>query len=122
MNDKHIEAIARQMFSRVYIQEGGETDFLVGEVIEKSVFDRLNAKAEAEGKKAATGKLLLMGMTKASLTTNSFLSAASFQETAKVLIDAAITGKIDNLEGLKENVIIGRPIPAGTGFKLPVKE
>ncbi len=122
LNDKHVETIARQMFFRMYIQDPGETDFLIGEVIEKSVFDRLNAKAVAEGKKPAVAKQLLMGMTKASLTTNSFLSAASFQETAKVLIDAAITGKIDNLEGLKENVIIGRPIPAGTGFKKAVIE
>ena len=122
LNDKHIETIARQMFSRVYIQDPGETDFLIGEVIEKPIFDRQNAAAEKAGKKIAIGKQLLMGMTKASLTTNSFLSAASFQETAKVLIDAAITGKIDYLEGLKENVIIGRPIPAGTGFKRMPKE
>ncbi len=121
LNDKHIEIIARQMFSRVYIQEPGETDFLVGEVIEKLMFDRENAKAKLANKKIATGKQLLMGMTKASLSTNSFLSAASFQETAKVLIDAAITGKIDRLEGLKENVIIGRPIPAGTGFRIIVE-
>ena len=120
LNDKHIETIARQMFSRVYIQDPGETDFLVGEVVEKPVFDRANDKAKLADKKLASGKQLLMGMTKASLSTNSFLSAASFQETAKVLIDAAITGKIDNLEGLKENVIIGRPIPAGTGFKREV--
>ncbi len=105
------------MFSRVYIQDAGETEFLIGEVVEKSVFDRVNDKAVKENRKIASGKQLLMGMTKASLSTNSFLSAASFQETAKVLIDAAITGKIDKLEGLKENVIIGRPIPAGTGFK-----
>lgn len=117
LNDKHIEIIARQMFSRVYIVNPGETDFLVGEVVEKSVFDRENSKAKEASKKIAVGKQLLMGMTKASLSTNSFLSAASFQETAKVLIDAAITGKVDYLEGLKENVIIGRPIPAGTGFK-----
>jgi len=117
LNDKHIETIARQMFSRVYMVDPGETDFLVGEIIEKSVLDRENHKAKLAGKKLATGRQLLMGMTKASLSTNSFLSAASFQETAKVLIDAAITGKIDRLEGLKENVIIGRPIPAGTGYK-----
>ncbi len=117
LNDKHIETIARQMFSRVYILDGVDTDFLIGEIIEKSVFDRQNAIAEKAGKNIAIGRQLLMGMTKASLTTNSFLSAASFQETAKVLIDAAITGKVDYLEGLKENVIIGRPIPAGTGFK-----
>lgn len=117
LNDKHIEAICRQMFSRVYIIDPGDTEFMVGEVIEKSVLERANAATEEAGKKPAKIKQLLMGMTKASLTTNSFLSAASFQETAKVLIDAAITGKVDRLEGLKENVIIGRPIPAGTGFK-----
>ena len=117
LNDKHIEIIARQMFSRVYIIDSGETDFLVGEVVEKALFDRENAKAKELSKKEAKGRQLLMGMTKASLSTNSFLSAASFQETAKVLIDAAITGKVDYLEGLKENVIIGRPIPAGTGFQ-----
>ncbi|QQS60171.1 DNA-directed RNA polymerase subunit beta' [Candidatus Falkowbacteria bacterium] len=122
LNDKHIETIARQMFSRIYIQDGAETDFLVGEIIEKSVFDRQNAIATKAGKNIAIGRQLLMGMTKASLTTNSFLSAASFQETAKVLIDAAITGKVDYLEGLKENVIIGRPIPAGTGFKKAIEE
>lgn len=117
LNDKHIEIIARQMFSRVYIQDSGNTDLLPGEIIEKAVFDRNNAEARKQNKKEATGELLLMGITKSSLTTNSFLSAASFQETAKVLIEAAVTGKIDHLEGLKENVIIGRPIPAGTGFK-----
>ncbi|MCK4553463.1 DNA-directed RNA polymerase subunit beta', partial [Candidatus Parcubacteria bacterium] len=117
LNDKHIEIIARQMFSRVYINDSGDTDLLPGEIIEKNVFDTTNEKIKKEGKKEATGEQLLMGMTKASLTTNSFLSAASFQETAKVLIEAAITGKIDRLEGLKENVIIGRPIPAGTGYR-----
>ena len=117
LNDKHIEIIARQMFSRVYIKDSGDTDLLPGEIIEKNVFETKNAKAKDEGKKEAIGDQLLMGMTKASLTTNSFLSAASFQETAKVLIEAAITGNIDRLEGLKENVIIGRPIPAGTGYK-----
>lgn len=117
LNDKHIEIIARQLFSRVYIQDAGDTDLLPGEIIEKAVFNRSNAEVKKQGKKEAAGELLLLGMTKASLTTNSFLSAASFQETAKVLIDAAITGKVDYLEGLKENVIIGRPIPAGTGFE-----
>lgn len=117
LNDKHIEIIARQMFSRVYIKDSGDTDLLPGDIIEKNVFNLMNAKAKKAGKKESAGDQLLMGMTKASLTTNSFLSAASFQETAKVLIDAAITGKIDRLEGLKENVIIGRPIPAGTGYK-----
>jgi len=117
LNDKHVEIIARQMFSRIYIQDSGETDLLPGEIIEKSVFEQTNIEAEQQGKKPAEGEQLLLGITKASLTTNSFLSAASFQETARVLIDAAITGKVDRLEGLKENVIIGRPIPAGTGYR-----
>ncbi len=116
LNDKHIEIIARQVFSRMYIIDAGETDLLPGEIIEKAVFDRSNVAAKKLGKKEAKGELLLLGITKSSLTTNSFLSAASFQETARVLIDASLTGKIDRLEGLKENVIIGRPIPAGTGF------
>jgi len=89
---------------------------LPGEVVEKSVFERANLKAVAEGNEEAKGDELLLGMTKTSLSTDSFLSAASFQETAKVLIEAAVTGKIDYLEGLKENVIIGRLIPAGTGY------
>jgi len=117
LNDKHIEIIARQMFSRIYIQDAGETDLLPGEIVEKTVFDQTNKEAKKQGKKEAKGEQLLLGITKASLTTNSFLSAASFQETARVLIDAAVTGKVDRLEGLKENVIIGRPIPAGTGYK-----
>ena len=116
LNDKHIEIIARQMFSRVYVQNSGGTDMLPGEVVEKSVFERANLKAVAEGNEEAKGDELLLGMTKTSLSTDSFLSAASFQETAKVLIEAAVTGKIDYLEGLKENVIIGRLIPAGTGY------
>jgi DNA-directed RNA polymerase subunit beta' len=117
LNDKHVEIISRQMFSRVFVQDAGETDLLPGEVVEKSIFDRANEVAVAEDKAEAKGDELLLGMTKTSLSTDSFLSAASFQETAKVLIDAAVTGKIDTLEGLKENVIIGRLIPAGTGYK-----
>jgi len=116
LNDKHIETIARQMFSRVDVTDAGDTDLLEGEVVEKTIFDRENLKAKQAGKKEAKGKILLMGITKVSLSTNSWLSAASFQETSRVLIDAAVTGKIDYLEGLKENVIIGRPIPAGTGL------
>ncbi len=116
LNDKHIEIIAKQMFSRVYVEDPGETDLLPGEIIEKAVFEYANKEARAQGKKEAKGELLLLGITKASLTTNSFLSAASFQNTASVLIEAAVNGKIDYLEGLKENVIIGRLIPAGTGF------
>ncbi|PIR92769.1 DNA-directed RNA polymerase subunit beta' [Candidatus Falkowbacteria bacterium CG10_big_fil_rev_8_21_14_0_10_43_10] len=117
LNDKHVEIIVRQMFSRVLIKDQGETDLLPGEVIEKVIFDRANKQARQNKKKPAMGELLLLGMTKASLTTDSFLSAASFQETARVLIEAAINGKVDTLEGLKENVIIGRLIPAGTGFR-----
>ena len=116
LNDKHIEIIARQMFARIYIEEAGDSDLLPGEIIEKAVFAITNKEMKKQGKKSAHGQELLLGITKASLTTNSFLSAASFQETARVLIEAAVTGKIDYLEGLKENVIIGRPIPAGTGF------
>jgi DNA-directed RNA polymerase subunit beta' len=117
LNDKHIETIARQMFSRVEVIDAGETDLMEGEIIEKVIFNRANARATAAGKQLATARQILLGITKVSLSTNSFLSAASFQETSRVLIDAAVTGKIDYLEGLKENVIIGRPIPAGTGFK-----
>ena len=117
LNDKHIEIIARQMFSRFYIIDAGETDLLSGEIIERTVFIQANNEAKKQGKKEAKGEQLLLGITKASLTTNSFLSAASFQETARVLIEAAISGKVDRLEGLKENIIIGRPIPAGAGYR-----
>jgi DNA-directed RNA polymerase subunit beta' len=116
LNDKHVEIIARQMFSRIFITDTGSTDLIPGEVIERPLFDRANDEARVEGRDEAKGDILLMGMTKTSLSTDSFLSAASFQETAKVLIEAAVTGKIDRLEGLKENVIIGRLIPAGTGY------
>jgi DNA-directed RNA polymerase subunit beta' len=116
LNDKHIEIIARQMFSRIRIIDAGDTDMLAGEIIEKSIFERDNDRAIKSKKEPANGEQIIMGMTKASLSTNSFLSAASFQETSRVLIDAAVTGKIDRLEGLKENVIIGKPIPCGTGF------
>ncbi len=117
LNIKHIEVIVRQMFSRFYIKDVGDTSLLPGEIVTRSVFLEENEKAKAQGKKEAIGNILLLGITKASLSTDSFLSAASFQETARVLIDAAITGKVDHLRGLKENVIIGRLIPAGTGFK-----
>jgi DNA-directed RNA polymerase subunit beta' len=113
LNDKHVEIIARQMFSRFLITEAGDTSLLPGETIEEEVFFQANK----EVKKPALGDRLLLGITKASLTTDSFLSAASFQETSRVLIDAAVNGKIDYLEGLKENVIIGCLIPAGTGYK-----
>ena len=116
LNEKHIEIIAKQMFSRVYIQDAGDTDLLSGEIVEKAVFERANIDVKSRKLKEAQGEILLLGITKSSLTTNSFLSAASFQNTSSVLIDAAINGKVDYLEGLKENVIIGRLIPAGTGF------
>ena len=105
LNDKHIELIARQMFSRVYVKEAGDTDLLPGEVIEKSLLEEENSKAEKAGGQPAQVKVLLLGMTKASLATSSFLSAASFQETARVLINAAVNGRVDKLVGLKENVI-----------------
>ncbi len=113
LNDKHVEIIAHQMFSRYLIKEAGDAALLPGEVVEEEVLDQANKNL----KKIAKADRLLMGITKASLSTDSFLSAASFQETSRVLIDAAVNGKIDYLEGLKENVIIGCLIPAGTGYK-----
>lgn len=115
LNNKHIEIIIRQMFSRMRVVDPGDTDLLPGEIIEKATFEDSN-DALTKGKKAS-GKQLFLGITKISLSTDSWLSSASFQETARVLINAAVTGKIDKLEGLKENVIIGRLIPAGTGFR-----
>jgi len=115
LNDKHIEIIARQMFSRVFVEEVGDSDFSPGEIIEKDEFKATNQTLEEKGKQPAKGQNLLLGITKSSLSTSSFLSAASFQETARILIDAAVSGKVDSLRGLKENVIIGRLIPAGTG-------
>jgi DNA-directed RNA polymerase subunit beta' len=119
INDKHLEIIVRQMLSRVRITDAGDTRLLPGRIVELSEFRRENINAEKEGKKQAEGERLLLGITKVSLTTHSFLAAASFMETARVLIDAAITGKQDYLDGLKENVIIGRLIPAGTGYRPP---
>jgi len=116
-NDKHIEVIVRQMLRRVRITDPGDTDFLIGEQVEKPIFEDVNAKLETEGKRPAVAEPLLLGITKASLSTHSFISAASFQETTKVLTDAASAGKVDHLEGLKENVIMGRLIPAGSGMK-----
>jgi DNA-directed RNA polymerase subunit beta' len=116
LNDKHIEIIVRQMFSRVYIRDAGDTELLSGEIVERSQFDEMNAKLR-KNNAPALGDILLLGITKASLAIDSFFSAASFQETARVLIDAAVSGKIDRLRGLKENVIIGKTIPAGTGFE-----
>jgi len=116
LNDKHIEIIIRQLFSRVYVKESGDTVLLPGETIEKAELDEANELLGGKGQPAEAEELFL-GITKISLSTRSFLSAASFQETSRVLINAAVTGKIDHLEGLKENVIIGRLIPAGSGFK-----
>ncbi len=124
INDKHIEVIVRQMMKKVRITEAGDTDFLVGSVVEKSDFldanDALAAKAKEEGTvyNPAEAEAMLLGITKASLATDSFLSAASFQETTRVLTDAAIKGKVDPLHGLKENVIIGKLLPSGTGMKV----
>src|SRR5579864_9087634 len=115
INDKHIEVIVRQMLQKVEIEEPGETTFLSGEQVDRFEFEHENAKVEAEGLNPATAKPVLQGITKASLQTNSFISAASFQETTRVLTEAAVSGRIDNLQGLKENVIVGRLIPAGTG-------
>jgi DNA-directed RNA polymerase subunit beta' len=116
INDKHIEVIVRQMLRRIKVVDPGDTDFLMGEQVEKWVFEEKNDLALDQGKRPATGEPLLLGITKASLTTESWISAASFQETTKVLADAAVQGKVDFLRGLKENVIMGRLIPAGTGL------
>ncbi len=117
INDKHIEVIVRQMLKKVRIEEKGDTDFLPGTMADVLLFNEVNERMEAEGKEPATGEQIMLGITKASLATDSFLSAASFQETTKVLTEAAIKGKVDHLVGLKENVIIGKHIPAGTGMK-----
>ncbi len=117
INDKHIEVIVRQMLKKIRVEDAGDTDFLPGTNVDILDFEDTNKALEAEGKQPATGEQIMLGITKASLATNSFLSAASFQETTKVLTDAAIKGKVDPLEGLKENVIIGKHIPAGTGMK-----
>ena len=117
INDKHIEIVIKKMFSRVMIKEPGGTDFVIGEVVEKSKFLETNRDAKRKNKEPARAKQLLMGITKTALSTESFLSSASFQETARVLVLAASEGRIDRLRGLKENVIIGRLIPAGTGLR-----
>ena len=117
INDKHIEVIVRQMLKKVRVEDNGDSDVLPGTLVDVLDFEEMNEKLEAEGKRPAEGKQVMLGITKASLATNSFLSAASFQETTKVLTEAAIKGKVDPLIGLKENVIIGKLIPAGTGMK-----
>ena len=116
IHDKHIEIIVNQMLRRVKIKEVGDSDFLVGEQVEKSIFKKVNEKLKKEGKTQAAAEAMLLGITKASLSTASFISAASFQETTKVLTQASLAGKTDHLVGLKENIIMGRLIPAGTGF------
>ena len=115
INDKHIETILRQMLKKIEVKESGDSSLLPGEIIDRIKFDNLNEKLKAEGKNQVKGERVLMGITKASLQTESFISAASFQETTRVLTDAAIRGKVDKLTGLKENVIVGRLVPAGTG-------
>ncbi len=115
INDKHIETILRQMLKKIEIKTSGDSDLLPGEMIDRFKFDSMNEELKKDGKKPATGERVLMGITKASLQTDSFISAASFQETTRVLTDAAIRGKVDTLVGLKENVIVGRLVPAGTG-------
>ncbi len=117
INDKHIEIIVRQMLSRVRVKDPGDTDLLFGDIVEKAQYIEANEAVKKKGGKLATAEPLLLGITKASLSTESFLSAASFQETARVLINAAVTGKKDYLRGLKENVIIGKLIPVGTGYR-----
>ena len=117
INDKHIETILRQMLRKALILDGGDTKFIQGDQVEYADLVDENAKAEAEGKSPATFERVLLGITKASLATNSFISAASFQETTRVLTEASVTGKVDQLRGLKENVVVGRLIPAGTGLE-----
>ena len=117
INDKHIELIVRQMLQKVRVETNGDSDMLPGTLVDTLDFEDTNELLESEGKEMAEGKQVLLGITKASLATNSFLSAASFQETTKVLTEAAIKGKVDPLIGMKENVIIGKLIPAGTGMK-----
>jgi DNA-directed RNA polymerase subunit beta' len=117
IHDKHIELIVRQMLKKVRVENAGDTDLLPGQLVDKSVLERENERVKKEKKEQATFEPLILGITKASLATESFLSAASFQETTKVLTDASIEGKVDRLLGLKENVIIGKLIPAATGLK-----
>ena len=117
INDKHIEVIVRQMLRWVKVEDVGDTEFLIDEQVDKFRFDEENERVITEGGRPATGRPLLLGITKASLSTDSFISAASFQETTRVLTEASISGKVDYLRGLKENVTMGRLIPAGTGFE-----
>ena len=115
INDKHIEVIVRQMLQKVEVSDPADSTFLVGEQVDREEFVKANTALEREGLRSAVAQPVLLGITKASLQTNSFISAASFQETTRVLTEAAVSGKEDTLDGLKENVIVGRLIPAGTG-------
>ena len=117
INDKHIEMIVHQMLKKIRIEESGDSNVLPGVSMDVLDFNEMNEELIAQGKQPAEGKQVMLGITKASLATDSFLSSASFQETTKVLTEAAINGKVDHLIGIKENVIIGKPIPAGTGMK-----
>jgi DNA-directed RNA polymerase subunit beta' len=117
INDKHIEVIVRQMMRSVKIEDVGDTDFLIEEQVDRFRFEEENDRVITAGGQPATARPMLLGITKASLSTDSFISAASFQETTRVLTEASISGKVDNLRGLKENVIVGRLIPAGTGME-----
>ena len=121
INDKHIETIVRQMLRKRVISHAGESKFLVGEQVEDSVMMQENDNLSADNKELARGIPILLGITKASLATESFISAASFQETTRVLTEAAVSGKVDDLRGLKENVMVGRLIPAGTGYTYHTK-
>jgi DNA-directed RNA polymerase subunit beta' len=116
INDKHIETIVRQMLKKVEIKEPGDTDYLLNETVDLIDIVKINDDLKKAGKKPAVYERILLGITKASLQTKSFISAASFQETTRVLTDASIRGKVDYLQGLKENVIVGRLVPAGTGL------
>ena len=115
INDKHIEVIVRQMLQKIEIVESGDSGYIPGDHVDRIELAEINERLEEEGKKPASGNPVLLGITKASLQTPSFISAASFQETTRVLTEAAVAGKVDTLQGLKENVIVGRLIPAGTG-------
>ena len=117
INDKHIEVIVRQMMRSVKIEEVGDTEFLIDEQVDRFRFEEENDRVITAGGQPPIGRPMLLGITKASLSTDSFISAASFQETTRVLTEASISGKVDNLRGLKENVIVGRLIPAGTGME-----
>ena len=117
INDKHVEVIVRQMLKKVRIEDGGDTGYLPGAMVDVLELEKKNKEMEEQGLEPASADQIMLGITKASLATDSFLSAASFQETTKVLTDAAIKGKVDPLVGLKENVILGKLIPAGTGMR-----